>query len=394
MSKRTILHVDMDAFFASVEIHDDPALAGKPVIVGGRPDARGVVAAANYIARTFGIHSAMPVSAALRLCPTARLLPPRLGRYHKISRQIRTVFERFTPVVEPLSLDEAFLDVSDSLSLFGSAQRIGKKIKSAIHAESGLTASIGIAPNKLLAKIASDLEKPGGFVHVPTHGIQAFLDPLPVSRIQGVGRVTEGKLKGMGIHSIEELRTTTISQLEPLFGQKTTHHLLACAQGVDARPVVPDREAKSISHERTFAYDVNQKDVLYNTLLDLTEQVMYRLRHSGQSTRCVELKLRFTNFSTASRSRHLATPTDVTSEIWQVLQQLMQQHWQKQALRLVGMGVSKLQYPKMRQGDLFMDQKHAHQQKVDRVEDDIRKRFGKHSIRRGAASAISSEKAS
>jgi len=385
----SIIHVDMDAFFASVEIHDNSELEGKPVIVGGRADARGVVAAASYIARTFGIHSAMPVRTALRLCPEAVLLPPRLERYGEISHQIRVVFERFTPVVEPLSLDEAFLDVSGSLALFGSAQTMGQKIKTVIRDELGLTASIGIAPNKLLAKIASDLEKPDGFVVVPTDGIQAFLDPLPVSRIWGVGRVAERKLKGIGIHSIEDLRKTDSDCLEPLFGQKTSRHLLACAQGVDSRPVVPDREAKSISHERTFPQDVDQEDVLRSTLLGLTEQVMRRLRNAGKAARCVELKLRFGDFSTITRSRHLAASTDVTSEIWHVLQQLMQQHWKEQPVRLVGMGVSELQYPEMRQGDMFPDATHAHQQKVDRVEDEVRERFGKRAIHRGGTAATS-----
>jgi len=388
----SIIHVDMDAFFASVEIHDNPELEGKPVIVGGRADARGVVAAANYTARTFGIHSAMPVSTALRLCPTVMLLPPRLERYSEISHQIRAIFERFTPVTEPLSLDEAFLDVSGSIALFGSAQTIGGKIKTAIRNELGLTASIGIAPNKLLAKIASDLEKPDGFVVVPASGIQAFLDPLPVSRIQGVGRVAERKLSGIGIHNIAELRENTMKQLEPLFGQKTSRHLLACAQGMDSRPVVPDREAKSISHERTFPQDVDQKDILYSTLLGLTEQVMRRLRNTGKTAQCIKLKLRFGDFSTITRSRHLTTSTDVTSEIWHVLQQLMQQHWKGQPVRLTGMGISELQHPEMRQGDMFRDATHAHQQQVDRVEDDIRERFGKQAIHRGNASSTSSAK--
>jgi len=386
---RSILHVDMDAFFASVEIHDNPELEGKPVIVGGRADARGVVAAANYIARTFGIHSAMPVSTALRLCPEAILLPPGLERYSEVSHQIRMIFERFTPVVEPLSLDEAFLDVSGSINLFGSAQAIGHKIKTVIHDELGLTASIGIAPNKLLAKIASDLEKPDGFVIVPTKGIRAFLDPLPVSRIWGVGRVTEHKLKSIGIHNIAELRKTGRAQLETLFGPETARHLLAFAQGVDPRPVVPDREAKSISHERTFPQDVDQEDILYSTLLGLTEQVMRRLRNTGKTARCVELKLRFADFSTIARSRHLTIPTDVTSEIWNVLQQLIKQNWTGQPVRLVGMGINKLQHPEIRQGDMFRDTTHAHQQKVDRVEDDIRERFGKQAIHRGGTSAAS-----
>jgi len=392
MPERAILHVDMDAFFASVEIRDHPELEGKPVIVGGRADARGVVAAANYIARTFGIHSAMPASTALRLCPDVILLPPRLDRYSEVSHQIRAIFERFTPVVEPLSLDEAFLDVSGSIKLFGPARMIGHKIKNVIHDELGLTASIGIAPNKLLAKIASDLEKPDGFVVVHADGIQVFLDPLSVSRIWGVGRVAVHKLEGIGIHSIKELRETPMKQLEPLFGQKTGRHLLACAQGMDNRPVVPDRETKSISHERTFPQDVDQEGILHSILLGLTEQVMRRLRHAGKTARCVELKLRFADFSTITRSRHLTEHTDVTSEIWHVSQQLMHQHWKGQPVRLTGMGVSELQHPKTRQRDMFPDEMHAHQQKVDRVEDDIQERFGKQAIHRASIPATSPTK--
>jgi len=387
MQVSTILHVDMDAFFASVETRDHPELENRPVIVGGRADARGVVAAANYIARTFGIHSAMPVSSALRLCPAATLLPPRLERYSEVSHQIRTIFEHFTPVVEPLSLDEAFLDVSGSINLFGSVQTIGHKIKTVIRDELGLTASIGIAPNKLLAKIASDLEKPDGFVIVPANDIPAFLDPLPVSRIWGVGRAAEHKLKGIGIHTIAELRKTDRAQIDVLFGPDTARHLLAFARGMDSRPVVPNRKAKSISHERTFPQDVDQEDILYSTLLGLTEQVMRRLRSAGKATRCVELKLRFGDFSTIIRSRHLAIATDVTSEIWNVLQQLMKQNWTGQPVRLTGMGVSELQHPEMRQGNLFLDGKHAQQQQVDRVVDDIWERFGKQAVRRGNTSA-------
>ena len=378
------MHVDMDAFFASVEIRDHPGLEGKPVIVGGRADARGVVAAANYIARTFGIHSAMPVSSALRLCPAAILLPPRLAYYSEVSHRIRAIFERFTPVVEPLSLDEAFLDVSGSLVLFGSSQTIGRKIKLMFRDELKLAASIGIAPNKLLAKIASDLEKPDGFVTVPATGIQAFLDPLPVSRIWGVGRVAEHKLKGIGIRNIAELRKIDRMQLEILFGRNTARHLLAFAQGVDCRPVLPDREAKSISHARTFPQDIDQESILHSTLLGLAEQVMYRLRNIGKTARRVELKLRFGDFSTITRSRHLVTSTDVTFEIWNVLQQLIKQNWAGQPVRLAGMGVSELQHLAGRQGDLFIDKKHAHQQKVDSVIDDIQERFGKRAMRRGA----------
>jgi DNA polymerase-4 len=234
-----ILHVDMDAFYASVEERDNPRLVGKPVIVGGKPEGRGVVAAANYEIRKFGVHSAMPTSQALRLCPAAIVLPPRMDYYAEISRQIREIFDRYTPLVEPLSLDEAFLDVTGSAGLFGPAVEIGRRIKQHIKQELNLVASVGVAPNKFLAKIASDLNKPDGFLVVEQDRVQEFLDPLPVGRLWGVGRVSNTVLEGFGIRTIGQLRAQSANVLRQKFG-KTGDHLWQLAHGIDSRPVVPD----------------------------------------------------------------------------------------------------------------------------------------------------------
>ena len=240
-----ILHVDMDAFYASVEERDRPELAGKPLIVGGTPQGRGVVAAANYAVRKFGVHSAMSASQALRLCPQAIVLPPRLDYYAEISEQIREILYRFTPLVEPLSLDEAFLDVTGSELLFGPAAEIGRRIKREIEGEVHLVASVGVAPNKFLAKIASDLEKPDGFVVVDPARVHEFLDPLPVGRLWGVGRVTGKALDQLGIRTIGDVRKTALATLHQCFG-KSGEHLWQLSQGIDgaarrSRPRGPNR---------------------------------------------------------------------------------------------------------------------------------------------------------
>jgi DNA polymerase-4 len=267
-----ILHVDMDAFYASIEERDRPELVGRPVIVGGTPQGRGVVAAANYVVRKFGVHSAMPTATALRLCPQAIVVPPRMGHYAEISDQIREIFLRYTPLVEPLSLDEAFLDVHGTEQLFGPPVVVARRIKQDIWQETQLVASVGVAPNKFLAKIASDLEKPDALVVVDPDGVQQFLDPLPVGRLWGVGRVTGGTLERMGVVTIGVLRRLAPETLAEHFGSQG-EHFWKLANGIDDRTVVPDREAKSISHETTFPADIRDRETLRAWVLELAEHV-------------------------------------------------------------------------------------------------------------------------
>jgi DNA polymerase-4 len=380
-----ILHVDMDAFYASVEERENPGLVGKPVIVGGTPQGRGVVAAANYEVRKCGVHSAMPTARALRLCPQAIVLPPRMDFYAEVSRQIRHIFDRYTPLVEPLSLDEAFLDVTGSTGLFGPAPVIGQRIKRDIQQELRLVASVGVAPNKFLAKIASDLNKPDGFLVVELDRIQEFLDPLPVGRLWGVGRVSNGVLERSGIRTIGQLRAQSPQLLRQNFG-KTGDHLWQLAHGIDDRPVVPDREAKSISHETTFATDIDDLEVLRTWLLELTEQVARRLRRHQLRGRTVQLKIRFADFSTITRSQTLAQATNVSMELWQTADELLTQRLPQGRLsvRLLGMGVSGLDGTGQQQRTLFDDDGHTKQTQLDAVADQIRERFGTTGLERAA----------
>ncbi len=378
-----ILHVDMDAFYASVEELDRPELVGKPVIVAGDPHSRGVVSAANYVARTFGVHSAMPSATAHRLCPHGVFLPGRMDRYVDVSREIHEIFHRYTPLVEPLSLDEAFLDVSGSTGLFGPAEQIGRSIKREIHDELQLVASVGVAPNKYLAKIASDLDKPDGFVVVDENNIRAFLDPLPVSRIWGVGRVSNQVLDRLGIRTIGQLRATPLELLQDKFGAMG-EHLWQLAHGVDDRSVVPDHEAKSISHETTFATDIADSDILRGCLLHLTEQVAQRLRAHGLLARTVHIKVRFADFKTITRNQTLSEATDLTDELWRTAAEMFDNRLPQNhtAVRLLGMGVSGFDDSEESQGFLFDREQRARQGKLDSVTDEILDRFGKGSIGR------------
>jgi DNA polymerase-4 len=380
-----ILHCDMDAFYASVEERDRPELVGKPVIVGGSPEKRGVVAAANYVARKFGVHSAMPSATAHRLCPQGIYLPPRIGYYAEVSRQIRDIFERFTPLMEPLSLDEAFLDVTGTEHLFGTAVEIGRQIKRAICEEVRLVVSVGVAPNKFLAKIASDLEKPDALVVVEPNKVQEFLDPLPVERLWGVGKQSSKVFQRLGIHTIGQLRQWPLDALQSRFGS-SGEHLWNLAHGRDDRAVVPEREAKSISNETTFERDIANVDVLRAWLVDLTEQVGWRLRRHGLRGRTVHLKVRFADFSTITRSCTLPEPTDITDELRRVADEMLCKRLPPDHLpvRLLGMGVSGLDDTGQVQGMLFDGEQRARQSQVDNVADQIKARFGAAAIRRGS----------
>jgi len=379
-----ILHVDMDAFYASVEERDDPSLVGKPVIVGGSAEGRGVVAAANYEARKFGVHSAMASARAKRLCPHAVFLNTRINYYAEISQQIREIFEQYTPLVEPLSLDEAFLDVTGSETLFGSSAEIGRLIKQQIRVELRLVASVGVAPNKFVAKIASDLQKPDGFLVVEPGQIQAFLDPLPVGRLWGVGKVTGQVLERRAIRTIGQLRQMPIGNLNELFGSSGEHYW-RLAQGIDDRRVVPDREAKSISNETTFSEDISDMEMLRTWLVELVEQVAQRLRRQEIKGRTVELKVRFADFKTISRSLTLREPTNITQELLDagvdlLIKRLPPRHL---PVRLLGFGVSNLDDSGTSQKQLFDQPIQERHRELDRVADQIMAKFGKLAIRRG-----------
>ena len=378
-----ILHVDMDAFYASIEERERPELIGLPVIVGGTPRGRGVVAAANYAARAFGIHSAMPARQAAKLCPHAVFLPTRIDYYAKVAEQIRDIFQAFTPHVEPLSLDEAFLDVRESQKLFGTPESIGRQIQQTIYHQLKLVASVGIAPNKFLAKIASDLEKPAGFVIVHENAIQAFLDPLPVRRLWGVGPVTAAGLEQLGIQTIGQVRLLSADILDARFGQHGKQ-LWNLAQGIDDRPVITDKVARSISHETTFPVDITDRDVLRAQALALTDQVAARLRIRGLSGKTVQLKIRFSDFQTITRAATLATPTQLTQPLWHTVQQLLTEKLPRPntPIRLIGVGVSSLANNPHHQQELFPDETAASQLQLEQTTDQIRQKFGATSLTR------------
>lgn len=384
---RQIIHVDMDAFYASVEIRERPELADKPVIVGGRPDHRGVVSAANYIARKYGVHSAMPTATALRLCPQAVVLSVA-GRhrfYAEVSQQIHAIFERYTPQIEPLSLDEAFLDVTASLRLFGSAEAIGREIKQAINDELSLVASVGVAPNKYLAKLASDVDKPDGFVVVKEGEIDAFLAPLPVSRIWGVGKVAAKTFDKLGIKTIGQLRAWSPQLLNQHFGS-SGEHFWQLAHGIDERPVISEHEAKSVSNETTFAVDVSDEEILLEWLHALTEQVTQRLRGQGLKGRTVQLKVRLADFTTLTRSQSLQDVTDVTAKVWKIVRELFYNRLPRPLppVRLVGVGVSNFTEERHgSQSDLFGEMEDGRQKKLDQLLDSMQSRFGRSVVHRG-----------
>ena len=377
-----IIHLDMDAFYASVEEREHPELVGLPIVVGGPSKNRGVVAAANYEARKFGVFSAMPMSQASRLCPDLRILPVNMPLYVTVSKQIHEIFNRYTPEIEPLSLDEAFLDVSGSLKLFGSAEKIAKRIKDDIKRELQLVVSAGIAPNKFVAKIASDFDKPDGFVVVEEKDMQDFLDPLPVKRIWGVGKKTEIQLNNYGITTIKDLRNQPERWLIDRFG-KQGDHIYRLANGRDKREVISDAKAKSISSENTFLEDVSNKETLIAYLSHLTEQVTTRLREKDRKGKTVNIKIRFHDFTTITRSKSLAQSTNQTEEIWRAAKSLFNAALPvgRVSIRLLGVGVSGFSNDTTHQGDLFSEE--SKYDELDEVTDEINKRFGKLKIHRG-----------
>ncbi|MCG6872962.1 MAG: DNA polymerase IV [Gammaproteobacteria bacterium] len=378
--ERSILHVDMDAFFASVEERDNPELRGLPVIVGGI-GRRGVVSAASYAARRFGVHSAMPTARARRLCPDGVYLAPRMQRYQEISRQVFSIFHDFTPLVEGLSIDEAFLDVSGCHQLHGDIETIGRAIKKEVRARTGLTASVGMAYNKFLAKLASDLEKPDGLVRITPANLRATLDPLPVTRLWGLGKRSAERAHQAGIHTIGELLATPVGALEALFGRQAEHYR-CLAEGRDQRAVVPSREEKSIGSEQTFAHDLRRPQEWERVLLAHADKVAGRLRAASLSARTVQVKIRTGDFSTYTRRHSLAVATCETAAIYQQACELLRA-WHREhgdaGLRLLGVSVAG--FEALEQGDLFAVP--GGERELDAVVDRIREQFGAGAIRRG-----------
>ena len=378
---RAVLHVDMDAFYASVEQHDDPSLAGKPLIVGGIA-GRGVVAAASYEVRKYGVHSAMPMSTALRLCPHAICVRPRMQRYKAVSDLIFGVFHEVTPLVQGLSLDEAFLDVTASQELFGDPVAIARRIKGRIREITGLTASVGVAANKLVAKIASDLAKPDGLTIVAEGHVHDVLDPLSVRRLPGLGRKTGAKVEAAGIRTLGELRIAPDTVLRPLFG-RYTQRVRERAAGIDDRPVLPDRDEKSLSAEDTFERDIGDPRVLYAELTRLAGLACERMRHKQLMAGCIGVKIRRGDFVTFTRQRAVSPPTHDGRTITHVARELLTR-WLKQApgakLRLLGVVLTDLS-PASQLG-LFEDTP-PHTTRLDAALDEARARFGSGALRRG-----------
>jgi DNA polymerase IV len=381
MTTRAVLHVDMDAFYASVEQRDNPDIAGKPVIVGGI-NGRGVVAAASYEVRKFGVHSAMPMSRALRLCPHAICVRPRMGKYSEVSSQIFAIFHEVTPLVQGLSLDEAFLDVTDSQRLLGDAVTIARRIKNRVREVTQLTASVGVAPNKLVAKIASDLHKPDGLTVVEPGRISEILDPLSVRRLPGFGRKMGARVEEQGIHTFGELRKAPDSLLWPLFGRYTPR-VRERAAGIDDRPVHPDREEKSISAEDTFDYDRGDPGELRAQLSRLADRACERLRRKQLMARCIGIKIRQADFTTFTRRRVVAPPTHEGRTITKVAHELLARWLTEnpgQKLRLLGVVLSDLSTAS--QLGLF-EEAPPHTTRLDAALDEARARFGSRALRRG-----------
>lgn len=381
--ERTILHCDLDAFFASVEQLDDPSLRGKPVLVGGT-GPRGVIAAASYEARVFGCRSAMPTAHALRLCPEAICVPGRGARYAELSRAFMEILESVSPIVQPLSLDEAFVDVTGSRRLLGSGRAIAEHVRARTLDELGLVVSVGVAPNKFVAKIASDLEKPDALVVFDVPGLAERLAPLPVERMWGIGPRSLPRFHQAGLRTFGDLQDVDPERLVRLFGESARrfHEL---ANGRDGRHVIPERTAKSIGQERTFNEDISERDAIEGILLGEVEQVSERLRRKGALARTVSLKIRFGEFETITRSRTMPTPTDRTSILWQAAHDIFTE-WARsgfQPVRLIGFSVSG--FSQDAQEPLFEDPEDVRSGMIDSVTDEIHARFGGRSISRARA---------
>jgi DNA polymerase-4 len=380
LRQRWIIHLDMDAFYASVEVLDQPELRGRPVIVGGCAE-RGVVSAASYEARRFGVHSAMPIVTARRLCPGGVFLPVRMSRYRELSGRIMEIFHRFTPLVEPISLDEAFLDVTGSRPLFGSAEEIARTIKDLVKGETGLTVSAGVAGSKLVAKIASDFRKPDALTIVEPGEEREFLAGLAIGKLWGVGRASRDTLELMGVRTIGDLGRLPLAALESRFG-KHGLHLHQAARGIDEREVVPGRELKSVGHEETFPIDLIRRQDLERELLALAVRVGRRLRRYGVQGRTVTLKVKYDDFKQVSRSTTLTVASDDEGEICRVARGLLAKtEGGRRPVRLLGISLANLaDATTARQLELFGRRRPDTRKRLHQALDAISDKYGSRSI--------------
>jgi DNA polymerase-4 len=377
-STATILHVDLDAFFASVELLDRPELVDRPVVVA-HDSARSVVTAANYPARKFGVRSAIPLARALQLCPSAIVLEPHFEKYRHYSRQVMAIFDDMTPIVERLGIDEAFLDVAGARGVIGSPAEVGALIRARVRAETGLACSVGAAATKFVAKLASGRAKPDGLLVIPKAETLAFLHPLPVSALWGVGAVTEKSLLGRGLHTIGDIAGTPVGVLRRIVGEAGAAKLHALANGVDPRRVTCDTVEKSVGHEVTFEIDVSDAAVLRRELLRQATQVGSRLRASGLEGRTVVLKLRYGDFTTITRSRTLAEPTDVGRRIADEVRSLYDALGAHPPVRLIGVRMEQLAESGANPQGLWDDDEDW--RGAERVIDDVGERFGRDLVR-------------
>lgn len=380
--QRSIIHLDMDAFYPAVEVLDKPELKGKPVIVGGNRE-RGVVSSASYEARRFGVHSAQPIATAIKLCPEGIFMPVRMTRYKEVSRQVFEIFHCFTPLVEPLSIDEAFLDLTGAERLMGQTKEIAKKIKETVLKKTGLTVSAGVASSKFVAKIASDIDKPDGLIVVPPDRVREFLDPLPVKKMWGVGKITQQALARLNVKTFKDLRQIPVEILEKNFGKHgAAMHLLS--MGIDERDVEPEREAKSIGHEQTFMEDILNPDQARKEILSLSNRIALRMRREEIRGSTVSLKVKYSDFTQITRAATLPEPTDDSMEIYSTSCGLLKKTAVgKRPVRLLGISLSRLSSPEGEKQLFLFDRDKGYRKRKDlnTALDSICDKFGEKSIR-------------
>ena len=380
----TILHVDMDAFYASVELLEHPELVGTPVIVGASTGNRGVVLSATYEARALGVHSAMPISRARRLAPHATFISPHHARYSEISRTVMDIFGSITPLVEPLSLDEAFLDVSGALRRLGNPRAIASLIRTRVRGEVGITCSVGVASTKFIAKLASTRSKPDGLLVVPVHAVIDFLHPLPVGALWGVGERTEETLTRLGLRTVGDIATTPLATLERALGTAQGQHLHELSWGRDPRAVIPDEPEKSIGNEETFDSDTDDHEWIRSRIAGLSDQVARRLRASDLVGRTVGLKVRFADFTTITRSRTLEVPTDVGADIYATAWGLFGAlRLQRARIRLVGVRMEGLTEAESTPTQMLLGAPERGRREAEVAMDSLRRRYGPDAIQPG-----------